>query len=217
MLSGRTSTIVPGCMVSRKGRAWRSGMGVFLLSLLLAPPAAPAMPGEYLLYRPQEVIDAVSPPPEEGILVKNILIRRGDTLSGLSRRYSGKSHYYPQILLFNKIRNPNLIYAGKQLLVPLPPVTPREKSRPAGVGTPAGPKQVVVSPPSGRHVRSSADAGSGEAERLHYERALALFNQRKYDEAIDAFSRFLNKYPHSSLAPEVGLHRADCFLKLSGD
>jgi TolA-binding protein len=56
---------------------------------------------------------------KEGVLVREIEVRKGDTLSGISRRFSGRGSYFPQILLFNEIRNPNLIYSGATLKVPV--------------------------------------------------------------------------------------------------
>jgi LysM repeat protein len=79
----------------------------------------PAWGQEYLLYAPQPATPGQETPSQEGVLVKEILIRKGDTLSGLSRKFSGHGKYYPQILLFNTIKNPDLIYAGNKLRVPL--------------------------------------------------------------------------------------------------
>jgi TolA-binding protein len=56
----------------------------------------------------------------DGILVQEIEIKKGDTLYDLSRKFSGRGMYFPQILLFNSIKNPNLIYEGKTLKIPLP-------------------------------------------------------------------------------------------------
>ena len=56
---------------------------------------------------------------QDGVLVQEIEIKKGDTLSGLSRKYSGRGMYFPQILLFNSIKNPNLIYSGNKLRIPV--------------------------------------------------------------------------------------------------
>ena len=74
---------------------------------------------QYLLYAPQTAPAGQKTSPQEGVLVKEIEIQKGDTLYGLSRKYSGRGMYYPQILLFNSIKNPNLIYPGATLKVPL--------------------------------------------------------------------------------------------------
>jgi len=84
---------------------------------------------EYLLYAPQPVTPGQETPSQEGVLVKEIEIRRGDTLYGLSRKFSGHGKYYPQILLFNTIKNPDLIYAGNKLKVPLSHKEPHELTK----------------------------------------------------------------------------------------
>src|SRR5919108_1788537 len=84
---------------------------------------------EFLLYAPEPSEGKRPAGPAEGLLVKSITIRKGDTLYGLSRKYGGKGTYYPQILLFNEIINPDLIYAGNKLLVPLPPEEKAEAER----------------------------------------------------------------------------------------
>lgn len=88
-----------------------------LLPLLLLSLAIPAGAQNYYVYSPRPAV-----PGEKGtggILVREIEIRRGDTLSGISRQYSGRGSYYPQILLFNDIRNPHRIREGEQLRVPV--------------------------------------------------------------------------------------------------
>ncbi|MDD2898611.1 MAG: LysM peptidoglycan-binding domain-containing protein [Desulfuromonadaceae bacterium] len=75
--------------------------------------------GQQYLYVPQPVTSTQQESSQDGILVQEIEIQKGDTLSRLSRRYNGRGTYYPQILLFNSIKNPDLIYAGATLKVPL--------------------------------------------------------------------------------------------------
>lgn len=74
---------------------------------------------DFLLYTPKPVATGTTSISQEGVLVQEIEIKKGDTLSGISRRYNGRGKYYPQILLFNSIKNPNLIYAGQTLRVPV--------------------------------------------------------------------------------------------------
>jgi tetratricopeptide (TPR) repeat protein len=210
--TNRTRSLFAGKVCLRWNRT------VALLSFVfLFPSAGFALSGEYYLYRPNEVSGGTESYPEDGVLVKKILIRQGDTLSTLSRRYAGKSAYYPQILLFNRIPNPNLIIAGDQLLVPLFRDASRENGRHPGTVVSTERKRNHRSRPSQRRAGPDRGARPAGAERFLYDNALALFNKGEYDKAIDAFSRFLKKYPHSSLAPEAGLHRADCYLKLSGE
>src|SRR6185369_3732244 len=59
---------------------------------------------DYLLFSPAAVAgEPTPPPPGDGVLVRKLTIKKGDTLSRLSRKNSGRSSYYPQILLFNNI------------------------------------------------------------------------------------------------------------------
>lgn len=87
--------------------------------LLLLALAFPAFAGNYLLYSPKVLNPEEMGLIKEGVLVREVEVRKGDTLSGISRRFSGRGSYFPQILLFNDIRNPNLIYSGATLKVPV--------------------------------------------------------------------------------------------------
>jgi LysM repeat protein len=76
------------------------------------------MAEQYYRYSPQ----AITPDQKQGgdgVVVKEIPIQKGDTLYDLSRKYSGKGYYYPQILLFNDIKNPDRIYTGDLVRIPL--------------------------------------------------------------------------------------------------
>ena len=89
-----------------------------LITLILAI-ALPAWSQQYFLYAPQPVDSVENVPTQNGILVQEIEVHKGDTLSAISRKITGHGMYYPQILLFNSIKNPNLIYAGTTLKVPV--------------------------------------------------------------------------------------------------
>jgi len=89
---------------------------VIALCICLTPSA---WGQQYLLYTPQPVPAGQKAAVHDGILVREIEIKKGDTLFALSRKFSGRGMYFPQILLFNSIKNPNLIYAGKSLKVPV--------------------------------------------------------------------------------------------------
>lgn len=94
------------------------------LPCLIATLAAPAVSGgeEFLLYTPKPAeADQAPAKPEEGVLVRNITIKRGDTLSGLSQKFLGRGSWFPELLVFNSIKNPDLIYTGATLRVPVPP------------------------------------------------------------------------------------------------
>jgi LysM repeat protein len=94
--------------------------------VLIACVAFPAWGQQYLLYTPQAVPSAQKVPSQDGVLVQEIEVQKGDTLFGLSRKFNGRGMYYPQILLFNSIKDPNLIYPGKNLKIPLSPNESRE-------------------------------------------------------------------------------------------
>jgi len=90
-----------------------------LLTTLLAPVLSYGE--DFLLYTPKPAEkDQVPATPDEGILVRSVTVKRGDTLSNISHKYIGRASWYPQVLLFNSIENPDLIYTGDKLLVPVP-------------------------------------------------------------------------------------------------
>lgn len=211
---------------------------------------APAGGAEYLRYAPQPSDGKPMSGPKEGVLVKRITIEKGDTLYSLSRRFSGKGTYFSQILLFNEITNPNLIYAGNRLLVPLNPgqgesvapsprhagpsaqgksdnkrlaaipTVPKEKKQvakvpaapvvpalPSKVSQPVTPK-VVSSPPSVRPF--------DENEQTLFEKGVTAYKSGQYQQSLDAFDRFLARYPESPLLPDATLYRADALMKMAG-
>ena len=92
------------------------GTAVALLLLALAPAV---WSQQYFLYSPKTASPEDKVQAKDGVLVREVPVQRGDTLSGLSRKFSGHGSYYSQILLFNDIKDPNLIYAGKTLRVPV--------------------------------------------------------------------------------------------------
>ncbi|WP_298433675.1 LysM peptidoglycan-binding domain-containing protein [Geobacter sp.] len=226
-----------------------------LVLSLLAPPFLGAE--EYLLYTPEPSEGKRPADPDEGVLVKRITIRRGDTLYALSRKYGGKGGYYPQILLFNLIKNPDLIYAGNKLLVPLPSerkgegavrrakrkracqaAALRREERGAKGKTPApavkerakeplppapGPKVGGGTPepsqkPAVEALRPApvSPKRGEENEQTLFEAGVSAYKTGAYQQSIDAFDRFLARYPSSPLVPDATLYRADALLKLAG-
>jgi len=90
-----------------------------LLTTLLVPVLSYGE--DFLLYTPKPAEkEQVPASPGEGILVRSITVKRGDTLSNISHKYIGRASWYPQVLLFNSIEDPDLIYTGDKLLVPVP-------------------------------------------------------------------------------------------------
>jgi len=51
-------------------------------------------------------------------LAKEYKIKKGDTLSKISKQEYGKSSYYDEIAYYNNITNPNLIKAGQVIKIP---------------------------------------------------------------------------------------------------
>lgn len=98
-----------------------------MVALMLISLAAPVLGQQYYLYSPKAIGAEAKVQPQDGVLVQEIPIQKGDTLSGISRKFSGKGHYYPQILLFNDIKNPNLIYTGDNLKVPVGKQEPQQR------------------------------------------------------------------------------------------
>jgi hypothetical protein len=95
-------------------RPWGTAVAVLILLF-----AVPVWGEQEYLYSPKPVGPEEQGQGKEGILVREVPVVKGDTLSGISHRFSGHGSYYPQILLFNDIKNPDLIYAGSTLRVPV--------------------------------------------------------------------------------------------------
>lgn len=136
---------------------------------IIAFIASTALPvwGQQYFYVPQLVTASQPSAPQEGILVQEVEIKKGDTLSDLSRKFNGRGMYFPQILLFNSIKNPNLIYTGSTLKIP---VTKRKGATP-GATAPSTetrtPQETKISPAEGKEVltlQKPADAIASEAE-----------------------------------------------------
>ena len=171
---------------------------------------------EYYLYKPEKVQLQSIPAPGSGVLTKTITIQKGDTLKKLSFRYSGRSAFFPQILLFNQIKNPDLILAGAQLQVPL--------SQQAALSAPGKvPSAKIRKRKHARHESavsherqaSTAPAVSGMAGGRLFKRGLKAFEARHYRQAIDIFDEFLKAHPNSPNAADATLYRAECYEKLS--
>lgn len=194
---------------------WAFSGIVLIFQLILFCPVAQA--GDLLLYLPNPVATATPPPlPGDGVLVKKITIKRGDTLAALSRQFSGRGGYYPQILLFNEIGNPNLIYAGQELLVPLSGrLFHKKRSAPLTGTRTTSTVRPEASSPQKYLPEKTAETATSSAERQLFEQSVALFALGKYHEALEGFNRFLKYYPQSPLVPNASLYRGDCFLRLS--
>jgi LysM repeat protein len=219
---------------------------VSMLLMLLAGVPALAVAADYQLYAPRPAEPAQTPPaPGEGVLTKTITIQRGDTLSGLSHKYSGKGSYFPQILLFNRIDDPNLIYAGDSLQVPVTraevaeaPAKPAKaakagkatkrvkpakkaasrKSNGKAVATGTSPRPapaVAKQKPAPATVSTPQSPAADATGQNLFQWAVTIYKRGEYRQALDAFDQFQNRYPDSPLVPDAALYRADCYLKLS--
>ena len=183
---------------------------------------------DFLLYAPRPAETPAVPKPAEGVLVERITIQRGDTLYRLSRKFSGKGSYYPQILLFNEIANPNRIYAGRSLLVPVssaslpaaPAAEKKKDARPSAAGKRKGTAKAAVAAPTVTKAEqpvAAAAAAPLTAEQGLYARAIGEYRKGEYQQALEAFSLFVEQYPNSPLAPDAALYKAECLLKLAGE
>jgi LysM repeat protein len=196
------------------------GVTITMAIILVGAVSQASVAEEYYLYKPEKVQSQNIPAQGSGVLTKTITIQKGDTLSKLSRRYSGRSAFFPQILLFNRIKNPDLIYAGAQLRVPV--------TMPAILsGAPVGEKRVKAQtrePGAGKSAAThykqrkvSAPATVGNTGQRLFKRGVTAFATGHYRKALDIFDRYLATYPNSPDAAEAALYRAECYMKLSGD
>jgi len=172
------------------------------LSLLLTSPAW----GQDYLYQPRPLAQDERPAADDGVLVREVQVKKGDTLSRISKRFSGRGAYYPQILLFNRIKNPHLIYPGDLLRIPV-------SAQYAGQQQAAHTVKPAVKPRDA----TSAVPPQKTREQAEYQRALAAFKRGDCSEAVPLFDRFIAAYPHSSLLPEATLNRAECYLRQSAN
>jgi len=196
--------------------------------------------GQQILYVPKALVAEEKIQKADGVLVQEVTVKKGDTLYGISRTFSGYGYYYPQILLFNDIKDPNKIYPGTIFKVPVSGsgVAGRSVSavsRPATAGSfmknPAGvqtksvenkdtktDKKHKTTAPAASQAKSaqqSATTVNPSSEQKLYERALKAYRQSDYRAALELFDRFLTDHPSSALAADASLYKAECYLKQS--
>jgi len=97
----------------------RYACGMTAAIVLLSMDVSSGWSQQQYLYSPTAVDKEVKVSSKDGVLVQEVSVRKGDTLSGISRKFSGRGSYYPQILLFNDIKNPDKIYPGNVFKVPV--------------------------------------------------------------------------------------------------
>lgn len=195
-----------------------------LIAALLAP--ASSRSEDFMLYVPKPATGDQAPPsPDQGVLVRKVTVKRGDTLSHLSRKHIGVASWYPQVLVFNSIKNPDLIYPGDNLLIPVPAGQEASAKKTAKGTKPtksakgkrhhAAKRSAHVAKPVIEQPKPALQpAGSDEQES--YQLAKRAYLAGDYRKAQDLFSGFLRKFPKSALAPDASLYQADCFMHLSG-
>ena len=202
-----------------------------LFTALLAPAASNGE--EFLLYTPKPATgDQVPSSPAKGVLVRKVTVQPGDTLSYLSRKHIGVASWFPQLLLFNTIKNPDRIYPGEKLLVPVRPGHGQavKKSAHAGKGKrrhaarKASASRNLAAVQHNAGVRYKAEVPNkaevqpvGSAEQDSFLRAKQAYLAGDYRKAQDLFAGFLQKFPRSRLIPDASLYQADCFMRLSAE
>jgi len=213
-----------------------------VLALVLLAGATPGWSQQQYLYAPKPVAAEEKVRKQDGVLVQEVPVRKGDTLYRISRRFSGHGSYFPQILLFNEIKDPNRIYAGNVLRIPVsrsgvtgqaantqqqrqaaevPPAAQLSKSSAGDLekGTAAVEKKRGRKHAHARKyaksARQPAAAASAASEQRLFERAIKAYRRDDYRRALKLFDRFLAAYPASALAADASLYKAECYLKQS--
>ncbi|MCM0080021.1 LysM peptidoglycan-binding domain-containing protein [Geomonas sp. Red32] len=130
-----------------------------LLAVLMVPSLS--VGEEFLLYLPKPASGEKAPAnPSEGVLVRKVTVKPGDTLKKISRRHTGVASWFPQVLVFNTIKNPDLIHPGDELLVPV------KKGSEAGESSAKGKKHPAAKSKKARHHRlKRVRAGQVEAPK----------------------------------------------------
>ena len=196
-----------------------------LLTALVGPVSSNCE--EFLLYVPKPDTGKQAPAsPEEGVLVKRVTVKRGDTLSLLSRKHIGAASYFPQLLVFNSIKNPDRISIGESILIPVqagrkPWMKKSTKSskvskRAKGRRHHASRRSAPLAGATVQQAQPAEMQSMRSAEQQSYQRARRAYQAGDYQKAQELFSGFLAKFPNSDLAADASLYQADCFLHLSG-
>lgn len=188
--------------------------GMVLATLLFVDVPSGWSQQQYL-YTPAAVTSGGTTQSKDGILVQEVAVQKGDSLYKISRRFSGYGSYYPQILLFNDIKNPNKIYPGNVIKVP---VARNRILRPVDKAPSYGGKKVhqksFAAKPSTKKQRAARAADATAGQKL-FEQAVKAYRQDDCRAALESFDRFLTKNQSSPLAPDASLYKADCYLRLS--
>lgn len=189
------------------------GVKIPLLMTLLLCGVTVSWGADYL-YSPQPFNAEAG----EGVLVREVTVKKGDNLSRISKKYSGRDYYYPQILLFNDIKRPHWIQIGQVLRVPVSrKVAAKLGQQAAGEKKPEQKSlthELTVDVPKKRSEKQRSPVGA-QGEHNAYNRGLEAYKKGDCETAIALFDQFISRYPSSTLLPEATLNRSDCYLKLS--
>jgi LysM repeat protein len=179
---------------------------------------------------------SLRPAPQDIKVLSRATIRKGDSLWRISKRVFGRGAYYPQLLAFNAIENPDRIYEGESLLLPTgtlahhPELAARLAGKTATVVFPSPPAPAgaasAVSPPvrvgretaprtkevRGKTAAASARADNGEETEART--ILSWADQGKCENVIAAAERFVSRHPDSAHLAAVLWHQAECHRSL---
>lgn len=181
--------------------------GVLILAIV---PSLVHGADEFLFFTGKAVDSRALPEQEQGILVQGITIKKGDTLKALAKKYRGRAAYFPQILLFNQITNPDLIRTGSKLLIPV-----RKSSYSASKRNISRRPAVISSKKRNAAMASQTEDESAGNAQQRYRQAVTAYKQGHFRQALEELDRFLADFPASPLAADASLYRADCLLNLS--
>jgi LysM repeat protein len=138
--------------------------GIAVAASLLANIPSTGWCQNYYLYAPTSIDAPGSVQGKDGVLVQDVAVQKGDTLYGLSRKFSGRGSYYPQILLFNDIKDPNKIYPGEVFKVPVSHKT--AENSPVVHDTTVAPAPAAVSVPEQKPVAVATPAPVKEVKKM---------------------------------------------------
>ncbi len=211
-----------------------------LVLLLLAQPApaGSADPEEVLLVpvpSTANVPASFKPAPQDITVLSRMTIRKGDSLWRIARRTFGRGAYYPLLLGFNPIEDPDLIYEGRSLLLPAgtlasrPELASRLAGKAATIVFPAPAPQTAPQTASPERVRRESAPASAEVrakkpralpatasqkesgEEAEVQTIVELANRGDCPGVIAAADRYLARHPRSPYQATVLLHQAECY------
>lgn len=135
---------------------------------------------QYLLYSPKAVNSGQPVDKKDGILVQELQVQRGDTLYGISRKFSGHGAYYPQIILFNDMKNPHKIYPGNVIKVPVgKQASHPEAPQSAAPGKPASGKSASMELSTAQLKNSNAASKNKRLSKKKSDAKIAVSRQKR--------------------------------------